>query len=144
MSSTPGHHRLKGKQVSSVRGACLGNQTRSYRPYRTVTYTSPFPGTSCQATFNQSLRDNAQRIGVAPFARSPTRRTPNAKRQTPLPNQPTKFLLVHDPNAERARPVQLAAGLLARQQEISLAANARGQPAAMAPDQVGKHLARFA
>jgi hypothetical protein len=84
-----------------------------------------------------------------PFGTMPTDRrrpfadTPNAPLPPPF-NQPTEFHLVYDPNAERARPVQLAAGLFACQQEISLAAHASGQPAAMAPDQVGKYFARLA
>ena len=60
------------------------------------------------------------------------------------PNQPPEFLLVQDPNVERARFLQLAAGLLACQQEISFAANAGTHAAAVAPDQIGKYLTRLA
>jgi hypothetical protein len=93
--------------------------------------------------------------GCQPERRTPNPepRTPNPERRTlnleprtshPLPNQPPELLLVHNPDIERARFLQLAAGLLACQQKIRFTADAGGQAAAVAPDQIRKYVSWLA
>ena len=108
ISSTPGDHRLKGRPVSSVRGACNGNQTRSCRPYGTVSIPQIF----------QALR--ARLPSFSPFETMPNDRRPppptraNAKRQTQTPNaerQTQRPTQLTDEIPPRSRPERRANAL---------------------------------
>jgi hypothetical protein len=62
-----------------------------------------------RATDGEPIRPHAH----SPIRAHAKRQTPNADTLKALPNQPPEFLFVHNPHIERARFLQLAAGLFA-------------------------------
>jgi hypothetical protein len=91
----------------------------------------------------QSFSDGGSEASLHGW-RPPHADTPKRRYAQPLPNQPPELLFIHNPDIKRARFLQLAAGLLSRQQKIRFTADAGGQPAAMAPNQIRKHVSWLA